>query len=943
MSENPLKQLSDLGQSLWYDNIERSMIVEGKLARLIVEDYVVGVTSNPTIFQKAIAGSDLYDAQIQEVVTQNPTISAKELFEALAIEDIQGAADILQPVYERTNGIDGYISLEVSPFLANDTAGTIAEAKRLFEAVGRPNLLIKIPATPAGLPAITEVIGSGINVNVTMMFSLQNYIDVANAYIAGLEKLDAAGGDLTMVASVASFFVSRVDTLLDKLLEETGKPEAKALQGKMAIANAKAAYKAFKEIFGSERFQKLAEKGAQVQRVLWASTSTKNPNYRDVIYAEELIGPATVDTAPPATIEALKDHGQIRPSLEEGLEEALAMLERLKDFNIDYDAAMDKLQVDGVEAFAKSFMDLLKTLEAKREAIVSRQVSPMTMSLDAYQHTVDVRLKAWEAAKVAGRIWEKDGTVWVSDPDKAAQTPELTNRLGWLTIGQEMLADADNLAAFAAEIKAAGFQQVILLGMGGSSLAPEVFMRTFGSPSSSKGEGRGEGLPLTVLDSTNPVQVAAVAASVADPAKTLFLVSSKSGGTIETLSAFKYFYHVVGQVKANPGENFVALTDPGSGLEKLAKERNFRRIFSTPKEVGGRYSALTYFGLVPAALVGVDVPRLLRRANTMAEACRNSAANNPGLQLGAVIGELALAGRDKVTLFASPKIAAFGVWAEQLIAESTGKHGAGILPVADEAIADPLHYGNDRLFVYLRLAGDDNVELDGKINILEAAGHPIIRIYMDELEDLGQEFFRWEMATAAAGAILKINPFDQPNVESAKIKARELMAEFDHSGRLPVITPTLDYDDIDVYGPAMGETVTASLQAFLTQFRPGDYVAIMAYLPYDDEIDAVLNQLRLRLRDGLRTATTVGYGPRFLHSTGQLHKGDGNKGLFIQITHTPATDVEIPGEKYTFTTLHAAQAQGDYNALQENGRRLIRFHIERGQDVAGAIRRLIPA
>jgi transaldolase/glucose-6-phosphate isomerase len=919
------------------------MITEGKLARLMAEDYIVGVTSNPTIFQKAIGGSNLYDAQIQEVVTQNPTISAQELFETLAIEDIQGAADILQPVYERTNGVDGYISLEVSPFLADDTEGTIAEAKRLFEAVSRPNLMIKIPATPAGLPAITEVVGSGINVNVTMMFSLQNYIDVANAYITGLEKLDAAGGDLTTVASVASFFVSRVDTLLDKLLEETGQPEAEALQGKMAIANAKAAYREFKQIFGSERFQKLAEKGARAQRVLWASTSTKNPKYRDVLYAEELIGPQTVDTAPPATIEALKDHGRVRPSLEEGLDVAAALLERLKDFNIDYDAAMNKLQVDGVKAFADSFVELLKTLENKRETIVSRQVSPMTLALGVYQNTVEVRLKAWDAAKVASQIWDKDGAVWVPDPDKAAQTPELTNRLGWLNLGQDMLAEADNLAAFAAEIKAAGFQQVILLGMGGSSLAPEVFMRTFGSPSPSQEEGWGGGsLPLTVLDSTNPAQVAAVAASVTDPAKTLFLVSSKSGGTIETLSAFKYFYHVVGKTKPNPGENFIALTDPGSGLEKLAKEKQFRRIFSTPPEVGGRYSALTYFGLVPAALIGLNVPRLLRRANTMAEACRNSALNNPGLQLGAVMGELALLGRDKVTFFTSPKIAAFGVWVEQLIAESTGKQGTGILPVADEAIAEPLYYGNDRLFVYLRLAGDDNVELDGKVDVLEAAGHPVIKIYMDELEDLGQEFFRWEMATATAGSVLKINPFDQPNVESAKIKARELMAEFERSGQLPLATPTLDYDDIDVYGPAMGETVTASLQAFLTHFQPGNYVAIMAYLPYQAEIDAALNQLRLRIRDGLRAATTVGYGPRFLHSTGQLHKGDGNKGLFIQITHTPATDVEIPGEKYTFATLHAAQAQGDYNALQENNRRLIRFHIERGQDLAGAIRKLIP-
>jgi hypothetical protein len=339
----------------------------------------------------------------------------------------------------------------------------------------------------------------------------------------------------------------------------------------------------------------------------------------------------------------------------------------------------------------------------------------------------------------------------------------------------------------------------------------------------------------------------------------------------------------------------------------------------------------------------MDVTKLLRRANNMADACRNHAPHNPGLQLGAAMGELALLGRDKVTFFASPKISAFTLWVEQLIAESTGKLGTGILPVGGEAITEPAFYNNDRLFVYLRLAGDDNIELDGRVNLLEAAGHPLITIQLDELEDLGQEFFRWEMATAAAGAILKINPFDQPNVESAKLKAKELMSEFEAKGALPTENPTLDYDDIDVYGPAMGQTVTEALNAFLTAFRPGDYVAIMAYVPYDPDIDAALNDLRLAIRTGLRAATTVGYGPRFLHSTGQLHKGDGNNGLFIQITHTPAHSVAIPGEKFDFSTLVAAQAQGDYNALKENERRLIRFHIEAGQDVAAAIRKLIPS
>ncbi len=933
MSET-LKKMSELGQSLWYDNIERSLLEDGELARLVDEDQIVGVTSNPSIFQKAISGSTAYDAQIADIVAENPTIPIKDLYEALAIEDIQEAAEVLQPIYERTDGKDGYVSLEVSPDLAHDTEGTIAEAKRLFETVGRPNLMIKIPATDAGLPAITEVIGSGINVNVTLMFSLQNYIDVANAYIAGLEKLDAEGGDLSQVASVASFFVSRVDTLLDKLLEEADNAEAKELQGKLAIANAKAAYKKFKEVFGGERFKALAKKGAQVQRPLWASTSTKNPAYRDVLYAEELIGPDTVDTMTPATIEALKDHGQARASLEEGLAEAPAMLEKLADFGISYDEATQKLQDDGVTAFADAFVGLLDILEEKRETIVSQQVSPMTLDLAGYAETVDIRLKAWDAADVAVRIWDRDGTVWVAAPEEAAETPELTDRLGWLTAGQEMVAEIENLTAFATSVQASGFNEVVFLGMGGSSLAPEVFMTTFGAA---------RGLPLFVLDSTNPDQIAAVREKLADPTKTLFIVASRSGLTLETLSLFQYFYGLVSQAKDDPGENFVAITEYSSPLKQLGMSKEFRKIFFADIDIGGRYSPLSYFGLVMAALVGVDLAKVLRRANSMADACRNHASLNPGLQLGAALGELALAGRDKVTFFASPQIASFPLWVEQLIAESTGKQGMGIVPVIGEPITEPAFYNNDRVFVYLRLAGDDNADLDGRIDMLEAAGHPLITIQMDELEDLGQEFFRWEMATAAAGAVLKINPFNQPDVQLAKAKTRALLDEFETSGRLLAPAPTLDYDDIDAYGPAMGESVTEALQAFLTNYRPGDYVTLMAYLPADEAIATALNELRMFIQYTLRTATTVGFGPRFLRSTGQMHKGDGNKGLFIQITYTPATDVEIPYEAYTFDTLLAAQAQGDYEALQEKGRRLIRFHIEAGQDLPSAIRKLIPA
>lgn len=932
MSDNSLQALSELGQSLWYDNIERTLLSNGDLARLVAEDYVVGLTSNPSIFQKSIGGSEAYDPQIEAVLSENPTISIKALYEALAIEDIQQAAEILQPIYERTHGGDGYVSLEVSPDLAHDTDGTIAEAKRLFETVGRPNVMIKIPATSAGLPAITDVIGVGINVNVTLMFSLQDYIDVANAYIAGLEKLDAAGGDVSQVASVASFFVSRVDTVLDKLLAENGSAEAEALQGKLAIANAKVAYLEFKKMFGSDRFQKLAAKGAKVQRPLWASTGTKNPSYSDVLYIEELIGPDTVNTAPPATIDKFKDHGQAKPSLETELEQAPILMAQMKALGIDYDGATQTLQDDGVSAFAEAFTQLLQTLEAKQEAILSKQVSPMSLNLGGYQNPVEVRLKAWNAADVQRRIWEQDGTVWVADPQKAAETPELTNRLGWLTIGETMVAQAEELTNFAQAIKAADFNAVVLLGMGGSSLAPEVFMTVFGADN---------GLPLTVLDSTNPDQVLAVSNTLADVARTLFIVSSKSGGTLETLSFYKYFYELVGQQKDNPGENFVAITDPGSKLEALANEKGFRRIFASPPDVGGRYSALTYFGLVPAALVGVDVQKLLRRANSMATACRSHVTHNPGLQLGAIMGELALAGRDKMTFFASPSIEPLGMWIEQLVAESMGKHGVGILPVVGETIAEPAIYNNDRLFVFLRMADDDNVKLDGMLDVLEAAGHPTIIIEMNELEDCGQEFFRWEMATAAAGAVLKINPFDQPDVESAKIAAKALMAEFDKTGALPVEAAALTDGNLQLYGPAMGETAADALNAFMGQAKTGDYVAIMAYLPDTPEIEAALQSLRLSLRNKLQVATTIGFGPRFLHSTGQLHKGDGNRGLFIQITHTPTNHVNIPGESYDFNTVVAAQAQGDYNALAENNRRLIRFHIEQG-DLAETICRLIP-
>jgi transaldolase/glucose-6-phosphate isomerase len=908
-----LQQLADLGQSIWYDNIRRALLDSGEL-RALVDVGVTGVTSNPSIFEKAIAGSADYDQALGELVSQDK--SEDDIFEALAIEDIQRTADLLRPVYDRTHGADGYVSLEVSPRLAYDTEGTVAEARRLFAALDRPNVMIKVPATPAGMPAIETLISEGINVNVTLMFSLAHYDGVSEAYVAGLEKLAAAGGDLSQVASVASFFVSRVDSEVDRALDVIGDH---TLQGKIAIANAKAAYARFREVFGGARWQSLAARGARVQRPLWASTGTKNPLYPDTLYVDGLIGPDTVNTVPPATLNAFLDHGTVALTLTTGLDEARDQLARLADLGVDLEAITQKLQDDGVAAFARAFESLMASIANKRELLLA-DWQRRSASLGAAQAVVEAALEEMRANRIMARIWAHDHTVWKAEP------AEISNRLGWLHTAEAMTEQVPRLQALVDSVRAGGYTDVLLLGMGGSSLAPEVFSKVFG--------GEKANLPrLAVLDTTDPGAVLAQAERL-DPARSLFIVSTKSGGTVETLSGFKYFYNrtaaVVGAGRA--GEHFVAITDPGSSLVGMAAGYNFRATFLNDPNIGGRYSVLSYFGLVPAALIGVDIETLLDLALTAVCNCESGNCpvngDNDGAWLGAIVGELAKAGRDKVTFITSPAIASFGDWVEQLIAESTGKEGVGIVPVVGEAVGSPAVYGDDRLFVYLQLEGDGT--FDAAVQALEDAGQPVVRLRLRDLYDLGGQFFLWEMATAVAGYRLGINPFDQPNVEAAKVLARKMVAAYGETGRLPE----------DVPAPLTAE----ALNKFLAQAGAGDYVALQAYIQPTPETDAALLALRIRLRDRLRLATTLGYGPRFLHSTGQLHKGDAGNGLFIQFTSDAGQDVAIPDEAgrpestMTFGVLEMAQALGDKQALLDAGRRVIRFHL--GTDVVGGLKEL---
>jgi len=912
-----LQELVRLGHSIWLDYIRRAFITSGELQSLI-EDGLRGVTSNPTIFERAIAGSSDYDESLRKLLSEGK--SSGELYESLVLDDIARTADLLRPVYDATGGVDGFVSLEVSPSLANDVEGTVAEAHRLVGKLERPNVMIKVPATEAGVEAVRMLVSKGINVNATLIFSLSAYEAVAEAYVSGLEELADSGRAIEKVSSVASFFLSRIDTAVDKQLHERGNKE---LLGKAAIASAKVAYARFREIFSGPRWENLAVKGARVQRPLWASTGTKNPLYSDTMYVDNLIGPDSVSTLPVNTLYAFRDHGTVAPSVAEGLEEARGDLGRLSEAGIELDRVTETLLKEGLAAFQRSFDSLQAGIEAKCEELRNDRWH-MIESLGERRVQVDEALAVLKANEVVARIWKHDHTVWKAEPD------EITNRLGWLTTAEVMLENLHWVKKFADQVRAEGFTHALLLGMGGSSLAPEVFRRTFGVKKGC--------LDLAVLDSTDPEAVLDYADHL-DLKKTLFIVSTKSGTTTETLSFYKFFYNLVsdrvGRGKA--GKHFVAITDPESPLAAEAARRGFRAVFLNDPNIGGRYSALSYFGIVPAFLIGMDVELLLLRAGTMVCNCEGCNCpvdgDNSGARLGVVMGELAKAGKDKLTLVTSPSIESFGDWVEQLIAESTGKEGKGILPVVGERPAPPPVYGEDRLFVYLRLDADGTH--DGAVQALQDAGHPVVRLRLRDEYDLGAQMFLWEMATAVAGHVLGINPFDQPNVEAAKVRAREMIAQYRAEGRLPEDEPASLTPD--------------ALERFLSDADPGDYIALQAYVRPSAETWAALQAFRLRLRDQYRLATTLGYGPRFLHSTGQLHKGDAGRGMFIQFTSDPERDAPVPDEAgsaeaaLTFGVLKMAAALGDKQALVEAGRRVLRFHL--GTEVLEGLRQLaeVPA
>jgi transaldolase / glucose-6-phosphate isomerase len=937
-AKNALRELLDHGQSVWYDYIRRGLITSGELARLIAEDSLRGVTSNPSIWEKAIAGSTDYDDSIEARRRAGDT-DPKGVYEQLAIQDIRDAADAFRPAYEEAGRRDGLVSIEVSPDLAHDTEGTIAEAQRLWDAIGRDNVMVKVPATPEGIPAITELTGRGLNVNITLLFAIPVYEQVIDAYMAGLERFAASGGDVARVASVASFFVSRIDTLADAQLDEIARrgpaeqrDRARDLEGKVAIANAKLAYQRFKESVATDRWLTLAAQGAGAQRLLWASTSTKNPKYPELMYVEQLIGPDTVDTVPPATFEAFRRHGDVRDRLEEDVDGARAVLAALEELGVSLTQITDKLTADGVGLFAQAFEKLFAAIEdqlAAPAAAASRQSTSLPLEIES---EVSETIDEWQAGGKVQRLWSGDDSLWTGAGE--------SDWLGWLHVAEDQLAHAERLDRIARDVAGAGFEHVLLLGMGGSSLCPEMLSLTF---------PRGPGRPqLRILDSTDPAQVTAREREV-DLARTLFIVSSKSGTTLEPNIFEQYFRARMGQVVGaeQAPRHFIAITDPGSELDRLAETEGFRHVAHGLGSIGGRYSALSDFGMLPGAVIGVDVHALLDRAERMAHSCASCvpARDNPGVVLGAVIGVCARRGRDKLSLVASPAIADLGAWLEQLLAESTGKQGTGVIPVDREPLGSPDRYGDDRLFVHLRLDSAPDTAQDAAVDALEAAGHPVVRIGLDDLYGIGGELFRWEFATAVAGSVIGIDPFDQPDVEASKVVTRELTAEYERRGKLADEDPIATFDGISLYADernaselsaaAPERTLAGMLKAHLGRIGRGDYAALLAYVEMTPGHERALTEIRQAIRDRARAATCVGFGPRFLHSTGQAYKGGPNSGVFLQITCDDAHDLPVPGRKYTFGVVKAAQARGDFEVLNQRGRRALRIHI--GSDVGSGL------
>ena len=916
---NKSKILQEKGQSIWLDNIDRELIDNGWFAEKINKRIIVGVTSNPSIFQKSIATGTAYSQDIQTMSWGG--LDSKEVLERLVVQDIQTVADMLAPVYEESERKDGYVNLEVDPFLANDTEKTIEDAKRLWSLVGRENLMIKIPGTPEGIPAIRTLIAAGINVNITLLFSTQRYLEVIDAYYSGLEERLEKQLSIENIFSFASFFISRMDVMVEKLaVDKNLKGQAldeyrENVFGKIGIQNARDAYAAFEDSLNSVRFKELEKAGANIQRPLWASTGTKNSAFSDILYVEEMMLPNTVNTVPPATLKAWLDHGDVnlaeKSDYSATFEKSKLILTKI---GIDIEKVFSDLEDEGVQKFKSAQASLNKTTkkECKR--------NKAQISFPA--NTVSKRLDLMDENDFCNRFYKPDVNLFT---DNSEEEEEVFHRMGWIDApiaSKEIIPEIEQILKNALQ---EGFTHAVVLGMGGSSLAPEVFSEVFRDLH----DDEHPGLDLSILDSTDPEQIQQKTDTV-PLKKTLFIASSKSGTTVEMKSLVAYYMDRLKQAGVEHlGKHFMCITDPGTALEEFGKEKDFRAIINADPNVGGRYSALIAFGLVPAILAGIDGEKLLANAQAMRQKCSKCKPlrENPAFVLAAILAESTEKGMDKLTILADDRYVSVGSWLEQLVAESSGKNGKGLVPINDEPISEATNYSKDRIFYYLR----DEGNYDDLAGSLQENGHTVLVSQLEHGYALAGEMYKWEVTIAAFCCFIGVNPFNQPNVQASKALAIKMLETFKTSSSGADNNVVFENDDLILFAsPGVFDEKVGSdhlLDSFLKPAK-NDYLAINAFLPRLSDYKGLLRELRTELVNKYSVPVTLGFGPRFLHSTGQLHKGGKNNGLFLMLTQKSGTNLDIPGEGISFSTLEKAQAMGDMQALEAHDRRVVRVHFK---------------
>ena len=912
-------KLYKLGQSIWFDNVDRSLIENGWLADQIDNKTIFGVTSNPSIFQKAISTGTTYSTDIQTMVWAG--LSPEAIYENLVIADIQSVADLFSLLYQVSKKKDGYVSLEVDPALAYDADRTVREAKRLWQSVDRENLMIKIPATTAGISAIKRVISAGINVNVTLIFSTERYMQVIDAYYSGLEERIEKRLPIDHIHSVASFFISRMDVMIENMINPSKnkrdflEKDLHHVLGKIGIQNALNAYAAFEESINAKRFQDISNAGGNFQRPLWASTGTKNPSYSDVLYIDKMVLPHTVNTVPPQTFKALLDHGQTEViSVKDSKKDFAKSIKLLNDNHIDIQKVFLDLEKEGVEKFISAQKLLLDTIgEASQRFSAQVRFAP---------GIIPQRMLALEEDRFIERFYQPDVSLFTINKE---EEQEVLHRMGWIDAPEKSRKIIPFAEKLLKDVLADGFSHAVVLGMGGSSLAPEVFSEVFRKHRSLNNEC----LQLSILDSTDPDQITAKLKSI-HLTKTLFIASSKSGTTAEMKSLVAYFMKLLREEGVQEiGKHFICITDPKTPLESFARENTFRHVFNADPNVGGRYSAMIAFGLVPAVFAGIDGNLLLDKAEAMRQKCaRIKIDQNPAFILATILSEAYSQNIDKLTILADDEYVSFGSWLEQLVAESSGKNGKGLIPIDREPIVDPSKYSRGRIFYYLRQDG----KYDQLVGILRTNGYNVLESQMVDRYDLSAEMYKWEIAIAAFCCMNGVNPFNQPNVQASKSLALKMIEEFRRSPEMVDGNRIFENETIALYTSQDNLHEFSDDEKILENiWKPetGDFYAINAFIPRTRINEDLLSGLRKKLIEKYSLPVTLGFGPRFLHSTGQLHKGGKNNGIFIVLTQKPLIDLEIPGEGINFSTLESAQALGDMQALQTHQRRVIRIHFKK--------------